>query len=224
MMQEDNGSWTKFTFKASPRVYHGRVAYALLMLWEITGENKIIDAANNNYDWVLMNQDDDGWFQKCSFFDGSPTFLHTIAYVIESLIYGYIVTNKKEYFDAAKKSADFLMSDFINKGRLAGNYEKGWKGVYNYRCLSGDAQVSSVWFKLFQITGDKIYKDSAFKLLNSLLPFHIVKKGKYGIRGGLAGSYPFWGKYMPFEFPNWGVKFLADALMEGEKYGEVTEI
>jgi hypothetical protein len=33
------------------------------------------------------------------------------------------------------------------------------------------------------------------------------------VRGALPGSYPIWGKYEPFAFPNWATKFFADALM-----------
>ena len=31
--------------------------------------------------------------------------------------------------------------------------------------------------------------------------------------GALNGSYPFWGKYEPFAYPNWATKYFADALM-----------
>jgi hypothetical protein len=33
------------------------------------------------------------------------------------------------------------------------------------------------------------------------------------VRGGIAGSWPIWGAYSRFEFPNWAAKFFADALM-----------
>ena len=31
--------------------------------------------------------------------------------------------------------------------------------------------------------------------------------------GGVAGSYPIWGRYSRFEYPNWAAKFFADSLM-----------
>ncbi|MEO6422619.1 MAG: hypothetical protein ABIR84_08080, partial [Candidatus Nitrotoga sp.] len=33
------------------------------------------------------------------------------------------------------------------------------------------------------------------------------------VRGGIAGSFPIWGDYSRFEYPNWAAKFFADALM-----------
>jgi hypothetical protein len=38
-------------------------------------------------------------------------------------------------------------------------------------------------------------------------------KGRRGVVGGVAGSYPIWGAYQPMRFISWGGKFLADALM-----------
>ena len=37
------------------------------------------------------------------------------------------------------------------------------------------------------------------------------------IYGAIAGSYPIWGKYIHFTYPNWAVKFFVDALLLEEK-------
>ncbi len=34
-----------------------------------------------------------------------------------------------------------------------------------------------------------------------------------GIKGAIAGSFPLWGNYMTFVYPNWASKFFIDALM-----------
>jgi hypothetical protein len=31
--------------------------------------------------------------------------------------------------------------------------------------------------------------------------------------GAIPGSFPIWGRYEPFAFPNWATKFFCDALM-----------
>jgi hypothetical protein len=62
------------------------------------------------------------------------------------------------------------------------------------------------------VTGDLRYLNAALKMnemLKQLLPF----KGRRGVVGGVAGSYPIWGAYQPMRFISWGCKFLADALM-----------
>jgi hypothetical protein len=35
--------------------------------------------------------------------------------------------------------------------------------------------------------------------------------------GAIPGSFPIWGRYEPFAFPNWATKFFCDALMLGEE-------
>jgi hypothetical protein len=49
--------------------------------------------------------------------------------------------------------------------------------------------------------------------MNEMLKQSIPVKGRSGVIGGVAGSYPIWGKYQPMRFISWGSKFLADALM-----------
>jgi hypothetical protein len=36
---------------------------------------------------------------------------------------------------------------------------------------------------------------------------------KKEIEGALQGSFPIWGRYEPFAFPNWATKYLIDALI-----------
>ena len=33
------------------------------------------------------------------------------------------------------------------------------------------------------------------------------------MRGGIPGSYPIWGDYARYSYPNWPAKFFADAVM-----------
>jgi len=56
--------------------------------------------------------------------------------------------------------------------------------------------------------------------LNAALKLNDYVKGSQrlrslhpGIRGGVKGSQPFWGRYTRFTLVNWGAKFLADSLM-----------
>jgi len=33
------------------------------------------------------------------------------------------------------------------------------------------------------------------------------------VRGAIAGSYPLWGRYLRWRYPNWAAKFFLDALL-----------
>ena len=72
--------------------------------------------------------------------------------------------------------------------------------------------MSCVWLRLFEVTSDLRYLNAALKM-NEMLKQSIPVKGRSGVVGGVAGSYPIWGKYQPMRFISWGLKFLADALM-----------
>jgi len=72
--------------------------------------------------------------------------------------------------------------------------------------------MSCVWLRLFEVTGDLRYLNAALKM-NEMLKQLVPSKGRRGVAGGVAGSYPIWGRYQPMRFISWGCKFLADALM-----------
>ena len=44
-----------------------------------------------------------------------------------------------------------------------------------------------------------------------ILSKHCQRVNK-GLLGGVPASQPIWGAYVPYALPNWGAKFLADAL------------
>jgi folate-dependent phosphoribosylglycinamide formyltransferase PurN len=37
------------------------------------------------------------------------------------------------------------------------------------------------------------------------------------VKGGIAGSQPVWGEYIPHAFPNWAAKYFLDALLAKQK-------
>ena len=65
---------------------------------------------------------------------------------------------------------------------------------------------------MFEVTNDLRYLNAALKM-NEMLKQSIELRGRRGVAGGVAGSYPIWGAYQPLRYISWGCKFLADALM-----------
>jgi hypothetical protein len=95
---------------------------------------------------------------------------------------------------------------------LCGAYEPDFKGGQRFTCLTGNAQMSCVWLRLFEVNGDLRYLNAALKM-NEMLKQLIPARGRHGIAGGVSGSYPVWGPYQPFRYISWGCKFFADALL-----------
>ena len=67
--------------------------------------------------------------------------------------------------------------------------------------------------RLHARTEDARFLNSALKLLDRVKATQNLTSANPGVRGGIKGSQPIWGRYHRLMFVNWGAKFLADALM-----------
>jgi uncharacterized protein YyaL (SSP411 family) len=230
-MQDEHGPWTKNALMGKERVYDSYVDYPLLMLYHETRVEKYKQHALKNLDWIIeQKQHSNGWFEDCdnTIKHNERPILHTIAYTIDGLLDCGIYLNERRYTEGARKAADVLKEKFDKDGYLNGRYDREWMGS-EYMILTGCAQMSIVWLKIAHYSGNKAYAETA-RNMNTLL-LHLQNRW-YGSRnknvtGALSGSYPFWGKYEPFAFPNWATKYLADALMLEEehfKYSEREEV
>lgn len=215
-IQDDRGTWTQYALMGQARVYDSYVDYPLLMLHRETSKEKYRNYAVRNLDWIIdVQQQDNAWFMDCdnTVKRNDKPILHTIAYTIDGLLDSGIYLGERRYIDAARKAADILKGKFDRDGFLHGRYDSDWNGSENL-ITTGCAQMAIIWFKMAHYSGNKDYATTAYRM-NTLL---IHLQGRFNrsnehMAGALSGSYPFWGRYEPFAFPNWATKYLADALM-----------
>jgi hypothetical protein len=73
--------------------------------------------------------------------------------------------------------------------------------------------MSLNWIRLAQITGDDSFRSHAQAGLSYIKATQKLEDQDDAVRGGIAGSFPIWGDYSRFEYPNWAAKFFSDALM-----------
>ena len=226
-VQEVEGYWKKFAFLNTPRVYDSYVDAPLLMMFKITGKDLYKEKAVKNLNWITENkQYKNGWFEDCdnTIKRNDKPILHTIAYTVEGLLESGILLNDTKFIDAARKSSDKLLEFFTVNNYLNGRYDADWTGS-EYLITTGCAQIAIVWMKFFRITGELRYLQSAIRM-NDLLIFIQNRNTpeKADTEGALPGSYPLWGKYEPFCFPNWATKFFLDSLLlESECLKELDE-
>jgi uncharacterized protein YyaL (SSP411 family) len=208
-IQEEDGSWQKNTFRNKSHSYHSLVAWALLEVHKVTGKKKYFNAAKGNLNWVLKNQNKNGWFEKCHFYI-HPS-LHTIAYTVEGLLLsGKYLRNKNMIF-SAQKTADVLL-ELQKKKKLFGGYNKDWKNTTKSSCLTGIEQISIIWHQLFEITKSKKYLEAAKKATDFLKKTQLAANNQ-NLDGAIKGSHPIYGAYEPFRVLSWATKFFADSLM-----------
>ncbi|MFZ0319164.1 MAG: prenyltransferase/squalene oxidase repeat-containing protein [Candidatus Sulfotelmatobacter sp.] len=211
-MQQPDGSWSgSGAYQSAPHTYYSMVAWALAELSRGCAENKYGFAAEKNLDWVLSHFTPTGWIDGINL-RGHPNYLHFIAYVLQGALECGILCRRNDAIEAVAKSAWILLRKFETNKRLSGAYEADFKNGARFACLTGNAQMSCVWLRLFEMTDDLRYLNVALKM-NEMLKRSVAIRGYQGIAGGLPGSLPVWGRYQPLRYISWGCKFFADALL-----------
>jgi len=216
-IQDKDGTWTRHALMNKARVYDSYVDFPLLILHKETRLEKYKKHAILNLDWIVdQKQHENGWFEDCdnTIKRNHKPILHTIAYTIDGLLDAGIYLEERKYIVAAKKAADVLKEKFDRDGFLHGRYDSNWNGS-EHMIMTGCAQMSIVWHKIAHYAGNSNYADTAGRM-NSLLvnlQNRKIKKESKNTLGAINGSFPLWGRYEPFAYPNWATKYLTDALM-----------
>ncbi len=214
MQQQDNdGCWRRSVHNGVPHTYNTRAAWALLRVGFVTNELQLVKSAVQNLEWALTQITDSGWFTANAFTLNRAPYLHTIAYAIRGFLESSQLLNEDRYFAVAEKAAKALINVQRSDGWLAGTYGDSWIPKASYACLTGIAQMSIIWKRIFQIEGEKSLLSAIQQSLSYLKKNHVINGRENAVDGGIAGSQPIWGSYSRFEYPNWSTKFFADALM-----------
>jgi hypothetical protein len=214
--QRDDGSWWgPATYQAASHTYYSMVSWALSDLSAVLDQDRYGLAAESNLDWLLRQITPGGWVDGMNL-RGHPNYLHFLAYALQGGFECAILRGRGDAIPSIARSAWVLLRKFESGKFLPGAYEKDFTGGHKFACLTGNAQMSCVWLRLFQHTGDLRYLNAALKM-NEMLKQLLPARGGRGIAGGVSGSYPVWGAYQPLRYVSWGCKFLADALLLEQK-------
>ncbi len=215
-IQDEDGAWRRYLSEVTTSTvqsYNARAAWGLALAGRELAEEKFAGAAVKNCDWVLGQQYENGWFDRNSFADGEPPLLHTIGYVLEGLLGAGGLLNKEEYIAATIAGITPLVNLYQRAGVLRGRYDSNWRSTVSWRCLTGEAQIALVLCRLYNITGEAIYGETARLLLDGLAEIQDTGSPHAESYGALPGSHPLWGAYSPFNYLNWAAKFFMDALL-----------
>lgn len=209
--QDSNGSWVNHSFGNQPHTYYSLVDVALIDLGQITQDDKYIISAKKHLDWILAQQQSNGWFRYLSFVTDDEAVLHTIAYTLQGLVESSKKLQDGRYFLSAQKAIGKLVS-LNEKDILKGCYDANWQPKTISRCLTGLAQMGLVW-KETSSSGSDRYAQAAEKVWEYLKHHQCLSQKYPNIYGGLSGSWPIWGKYLPWSYPNWAAKYFIDLYL-----------
>jgi uncharacterized protein YyaL (SSP411 family) len=214
------GFWQTHALMDRARVYDTFVDVPLLLLYELTGDDQFRKTALRNLDWVVDDKmQKNGWFEDCdnTVKRNDRPILHTIAYTLDGLIDCGLTLKEDKYIEAAVIGAVKLRELFLSQGILHGRYDRNWNGSEYFLC-TGSAQMAITWFKLYRKTRDESYLIAARRMINLLI---FIQSRNFPEKpetlGAIPGSFPIWGRYEPFAFPNWATKFFCDALLLEEE-------
>jgi hypothetical protein len=215
-MQQPDGSWSgPGAYQDASHTYYSMVAWALAELSEQAADHQFGIAAERHLDWVLSHFRASGWVDGINL-RGHPNYLHFIAYVLQGVLECGILRKRTDAIEAVAKPAWILLRKFETHKFLSGAFEADFRSSGYFTCLTGNAQMSCVWLRLFEMTDDLRYLNAALKM-NEMLKQMIPLRGRAGIAGGVSGSSPVWGRYQPLRYISWGAKFFADALLLEER-------
>jgi uncharacterized protein YyaL (SSP411 family) len=194
-------------------VYNVRVAWALVVLAQASGEARFADAARRFIDWVLQQEEEPGWFRKNCLNDNDHPLLHTIAYTSQGLLESGILLGDDRCMDAARRISLKLKGQVEADGRMAGRFDRFWKPSVTWSCLTGMAQTAIVWQRLDRLDGRNVYTKEIENVVSFLKRTHDLQSADDGVRGGVKGSFPVNGGYGTYRLLNWAAKFFVDALL-----------
>ncbi|MCM3902771.1 MAG: hypothetical protein ND866_13785, partial [Pyrinomonadaceae bacterium] len=210
------GNWVRGNSqfaRAGSTVYNVKAAWGMCEMGIALGWQDVVDRGMRNAEFCLTRQQSNGWVADNCLTNPEEPLLHTIAYSMQGLIGIGTLLNRSDFISAARKTADALLAVMSPDGFLAGRFDASFRGTTKWCCLTGSAQTSWVWGRLYQVTGKEKYRQAAHTINRYLSARHDISNANPAIRGGVAGSWPISGEYGKFKVLNWATKFYVDALL-----------
>ena len=216
--QDPDGCWRR-------NIYNGVTTYTthascwLRQAAKHFGVEKWSQGAEQHLNWALSQVDSEtGWINRCGFDDedhlNQSALTHTIAYTLWGLLDLSQSLAREDGLAVVRRAADRIARRIELSGWLPGALNSRWKAsAADYACLTGNAQMALIWFRLAEIDGDKRFVNAALKAIDLVKLAQPMDNSDAGIRGGIPGSAPVWGHYIYMGIPNWAAKYFIDALL-----------
>lgn len=223
---DEDGCWrshpTPFA-AAGEKSYETHVSWGLFEAERVLPGHGYGDAGLRQVAWALGNQIDNGWIGDCCLTSPEAPLTHTLGYALRGIVEAYRLSGDKKILEAAIRTADGLLTALAPDGYLAGRLRRDWSAAVDWVCLTGSSQIAHSWLLLFQITGDRKYREAGL-LANGFVRRTIDIQGCDNVRGAVKGSHPVSGDYGQYEYLNWAAKFTVDSnlceleILKGDKH------
>ncbi len=211
-LQED-GSWQRFSYvEGYVPSYYTRVTWAILYANAALKDEVITQKMSFALQYYTAKITEQYTIQDWSFAPKKLAYTHTIAYTLEGMLESALILQNKAIIIQIEKIIIKLVYLYQVEGKLAGRYDANWQGDYRFTCVTGNAQLSILLCRFYEVSQDYSYHRFAIGFFEDIeaAPWTLPTKG---LQGAIPGSQPLWGAYQRFAFPNWAAKFYLDAYL-----------
>ncbi|MFZ0184598.1 MAG: hypothetical protein WAL88_07170 [Nitrosotalea sp.] len=151
---------------------------AFIKGYRVTEEHDFLKSAENCIKFIECKLTKDGQLLH-TYKDGQSklmAYLDDYAYFASALLDYFETKPSKKYLDLAVYYANYLLDHFWDENHknfffTADNHEKliiRTKNIYDLSLPSGNSVAAAVMLRLYHITGEKKYLDTAIKVMESL--------------------------------------------------------
>lgn len=214
---DSDGCWSKFPSPFAPgnvKTYNVRCAFGLVKAFEVLQDQKYLDAAQKNVDWVLSQATKNKWLLNNCLTKNPDALTHTIAYAMRGIIEVGHILEIEEYISFGTEMAHQMIKLQNQDGSFPARVKSDWSSDYTWSCITGNSQLSLNFFRLSEMTGDKNLIKPACRANYYNMSLQDTHSKNLNIKGALKGSHPINGGYMTYRYPNWATKFFIDALIK----------
>ncbi len=199
------------------KTYSCLCAWALHRFSRMSGEARYRVAAVRSVEAAVRQQRPNGWYAHNCLMRSDAPLTHTLGYTLQGILEVAAAEGREDLLDAVERSMTALVPGIGRSGYLPGRHYADWTPAAFSSCLTGSAQLAIVAYRLFELRGMPVYRETADRLLNFLKGLQALSAEDANVVGALAGSFPLFGEYMRGGYPNWATKYLLDALLVQER-------
>lgn len=195
------------------KTYTCLCAWAMHRFGEITGERLYQDAAIRVIEAALRQQQPNGWFAHNCLTRSVAPLTHTIGYTLQGVLEVGVAAQRSDFVAATRRGVDPLVARVDRHGLLSARFYADWEPGAWSSCLTGNAQIAIVCYRLYELTDMAGYKRTADALVGALKALQTLDSPNPALKGAIAGSFPLFGGYMRAGYPNWATKYFLDAIL-----------
>jgi hypothetical protein len=192
--------------------HHAQAAWLLAWFARLSGEDDLLEVAQQHLDILLRRQTPCGWVRQ-SAYNTQASSLSMIAATHRGMLEAALILDNVTVLRAAEQGMRSLMALQRSDGRLAGAYDDGWTPTTGHVCLSGLTQTAVVWLRLAQICHDVDLRNAAWRACVYVKRIQRIRHADPAVRAAIPSTLPLWRSRKAYNYSTLSAKYFADALM-----------